>query len=111
MLDSLSEDVVAVVGDGLPWSGTFHGREGFRHLLDAVAGEVQLAFETDEFIDAGQDVAQIGFGVGEVHVTGRRFNVREIHVWGLREGKVVSFRDYSDTAEQRRILGLANGKE
>ena len=106
VLDSLSEDVVAFVADGLPWSGTFHGREGFRKLLDAVEGQVQLAFETDEFIDAGEDVAQIGHGVGEVHVSGKRFNVREIHIWGVHDGKVVSFREYSDTAEQRRSLGF-----
>lgn len=107
LLHLLDEDIVAVVGDDLPWSGTYHGREGFLELLRRIDAAIHVNFESDEFIDAGSDVAQVGTGVADVLVSGKHFTFREIHIWSLRNGLVAEFRNYSDTTEQRRALGLS----
>ena len=102
----IDDETVAYVADGLPWSGTYHGKQGFLELLKILDAHVQFAFETDEVIDARDSVVQIGHAVGEVMLSGRRFNFREVHVWGVREGRIVSLRNYSDFEEQRRQLGF-----
>lgn len=106
IVDLLDDDFVATVDDDLPWSGTYHGPAGFRDLIDRIEAVVRVSFESDEYITTDHVVAQIGTGVADVVVSGRHFTFREIHIWGLREGKVVSFYNYSDTAEHRRALGL-----
>jgi uncharacterized protein len=106
ILSHLDNDVEVLATEGLPWSGHYYGRDGFADFLSAIDDQVRLAIETDELFESGESVAQIGRAVGEVHLSGTHFNTREIHIWRLRAGKVVSFQNYSDTRAQRIALGL-----
>ena len=106
VLEHVANDVQVVATEGLPWSGTYSGRPGFEEFLTIVEEHVRLTIETQELIESGESVAQIGRSVGEVLETGTHFNTREIHIWGLREGKIVSFQNYADTRAQRIALGL-----
>ena len=106
VLRYLAPDVEIVASEGLPWSGTYHGPGGFADFVGAVEEHMRLSFETDELIESGESVAQIGAMVGEVHGANTTFWARSIHLWHLREGKVVSFQNYPDTRTQRIALGL-----
>jgi hypothetical protein len=106
VMQHLAEDVQVFASEGVPWSGTYYGPDGFEAFIDAVEEHLRLSFETDELFASGESVAQIGATVGQVHATGTTFWARSIHVWRLREGKVISFQNYPDTRTQRLALGL-----
>jgi ketosteroid isomerase-like protein len=106
VLSHVDDDVEVLATEGLPWSGRYYGRDGFADFISAVEDHVRITIETDELIASGESVAQIGRIVGEVHQNGTHFHNREIHIWGLRAGKIVSFQNYVDTQAQRAALGL-----
>jgi len=106
VLEHVDGDVQVFATEGLPWSGVYSGHAGVEEFIRAVEEHVQLTIETDELIDSGESVAQIGRTIGESYATGEHFDLREIHIWGLKNGKIVRFQNYVDTQEQRRILGL-----
>jgi ketosteroid isomerase-like protein len=106
VLHHLDDDVEVVATEGLPWSGTYYGPDGFSEFIHAVEEHIRVTFDVHELYSSGESVAQIGRLVGLVNSTGELFNIRVIHAWNLRDGKVVSFRNYPDTDAQRRALGL-----
>ena len=53
----------------------------------------------DELLDAGDRVVAFGTYTGTHKATGREVQAQFAHVWGLREGKVVSFQQYTDTKQ------------
>jgi ketosteroid isomerase-like protein len=106
VLKHLDDDVEVFATEGLPWSGTYYGKEGFQDFIMTVEQHVRLSIETDELIASGESVAQIGRTIAEVHATGQSFEARSIHIWELRDGRIVAFRNYPDTDEQRRAFGL-----
>lgn len=93
MLDS---DVEFYQSNGVPWGGRYRGlaqvQEFFRKLTTAVESTVS----TERFVEAGDQVVQIGRTRGQARATAKTFDVLEVHVWTLRHGKVVRFEAYVD---------------
>jgi len=106
MMENVDDDVQVIATEGLPWSGTYSGPGGVEEFIRSIEEHVRLTIETDELVDSGESVAQIGRTVGEAYATGHHFDLREIHVWALRNGKIVTFQNYVDTEGQRQALGL-----
>lgn len=101
LLGCLADDVqFELIGPNIvPYFGTYAGREGveefFRRLLEH---EEVLEFTPEEFIDGGDTVAVLGREHGRAKATGRDFTVRWVHVFQGRNGRLVRFREYIDTA-------------
>lgn len=106
VLQHVDADIEVIATEGLPWSGRYYGREGAEEFIRTIEEHVLVSVETEELIDSGANVAQIGRLTGHAHNTGTPFDTREIHIWTLRHGKVVSFQNYLDTRAQREALGL-----
>ena len=104
VVELLGDSMVAHVAPGMPWSGSFYGPEGFRRFLEIIDEYVELSIETDSLLDTGPVVAQVGRTTGYARASGTRFSFNEIHFWGVKDGKIVAFRNYSDIDEQRRVL-------
>lgn len=100
----LGDDMVANVAPGMPWSGTYHGPEGFRRFLEVIDEYVEVSIETDSLVDAGAEVRQVGHSTGFARVSGTIFYFDEVHVWRVKDGKIVAFSNHSDIDEQRRVL-------
>jgi hypothetical protein len=49
---------------------------------------------TERFVEAGDQIVQIGRTQGQVRAQERRST--EVHVWTLRQGKIVRFEAYTD---------------
>jgi len=109
----LGNAMVAHVAEGMPWSGSYYGPDGFRRFLEVLDEHVEFIVETDSLIDTGPVVAQVGRTSGYARATGIRYSFDEIHFWAVNDGKVVMFRNYSDIDEQRRVLfsDLADGSD
>jgi ketosteroid isomerase-like protein len=55
--------------------------------------------------DAGDVVVMQGRYRGTYKGTGRESNVQVVHIWTLREGKLVRMQQYADTLAMREIAG------
>jgi ketosteroid isomerase-like protein len=83
----------------VPFSGKRRGQEQmgqfFASLIDTQ--EVQH-FDPREFIAQGDKVVALGHYAWRVKATGREFGGDFAHVFTVRDGKVVRFHEYMDTA-------------
>ena len=66
-----------------------------------------FALTIEELLDAGEAVVAIGRYRGTSKATGRSVNAQLVHVWWLEDGKVVAFRQYTDTLQFARATGAA----
>ena len=93
--------------EGLPDRGTHHGSEAVASNVFASVVESWDGFQAspEEFLDAGDRVVVLGRFQGTGKATGQTLEAPYAHVWTLREGKAVHFRNYMDTASFLRALG------
>lgn len=80
-------------------AGPHHGRDQVRRFFATVAETLDIQqFAPREFIAQGDKVVALGYYAGRVKVTGREYASEWVHVFTLRDGKVIKFREYTDTA-------------
>ena len=92
---------------GVPWGGVHVGHAGLAHFLTTLTGSIESRPVSDQLIaDGDGHVVQVGRTRGTVRATGAAFDVPEVHVWTVRDGRVQRFEVYLDTAAMRRALGL-----
>jgi ketosteroid isomerase-like protein len=103
ILELLDPEVVLRAPESLPWGGTFHGHEGVQEFFGKLAEEpVENRREVREYLDAGDRIiVQLRlFGRAKGGVT--ETEVPEIHVWTVRNGKIVDLEAIFDTATALR---------
>jgi uncharacterized protein len=112
--------ILALVDEGVEWEGV-KGAEGvapqagLRRGKPAVAEFFQLvgstldfhAFEPREFIAQGDAVVAIGYYKTTVKATGRGSSGDWVMVFNFRDGKIVRFREFTDSAAVIRAYGVA----
>lgn len=86
--------------DGFPGGGRYVGAEA---VLRDVFGTFRADWETwkveiDEYLDAGDAVIVLGWYVGTYKATGRSMRASFAHVYTVRDGRIVRFVQYTDTA-------------
>jgi ketosteroid isomerase-like protein len=106
VFDLLDPEVVFYQSELLPWGGRREGHEGMRSFLEDLTSATESQVKPDEFVEAGDHVVAVGRTRGRVRATGEEFDVRAVHVWTLKEGKVVRFEAYIDTPKMRDALDL-----
>ena len=80
-------------------AGPHRGRDHVRRFFATVAETLEITqFEPREFIAQSDKVVALGYYAGRVKSTGRQYASEWAHVFTLREGKVIKFREYADTA-------------
>ncbi|MGH9941795.1 MAG: nuclear transport factor 2 family protein [Pyrinomonadaceae bacterium] len=85
--------------DVIPYAGMRRGRAEVLRFFEALGGAVEFErFEPREFIAQGDAVVALGFERGRVRATSRAFDNPWAMAFRLRDGKVVSFYSYEDTA-------------
>ncbi len=93
--------------EGLPDRGTHHGSEAVANNVFGSVVEHWDDFQAapEEFLDADDRVIVLGRFHGRGKATGRTLDAPYAHVWTLRDGKAVHFRNYTDTANFLQSLG------
>ncbi len=76
-------------------------RRGVGH----VAGERRSKLALEEVLDAGDTVVSRGRYDAAYKKTGAKINAQFVHIWKLRDGKVVSFQQYADTLQVAKAIG------
>ena len=101
ILDHVIEDV-DWIHDGpssIPYSGVFRGRKEVPRFFQALATTLdnpQLTLE--EWVAQGEKVVTTGRFTATVKATGTSLDVPVAHVFTLRNGKIVRWFGYTDTA-------------
>src|SRR5256886_13765382 len=101
LLDQLSADVTWQLPEikGVPLGGMRTGRDGVADFFATVARDQEvLEFEPREFVAQGDKVVSLGNYKWRVKDTGREFKSDFVHIFTIRDGKVVGFREHLDTA-------------
>jgi uncharacterized protein len=84
----------------VPYSGSYNGKTEIPRFFQAIAesttgGEVVA----EEYIAQGERVVALGRYRATVRDTGAQIDCPIAHVFSVRDGKVVSWEGYSDTAQ------------
>jgi ketosteroid isomerase-like protein len=103
LLDLLTEDVVwhGVYGGSadVPQAGERHGRAAVAEFFKLVAENTAFSrFEPREFIAAGDKVVTLGHYAGTVTTTGRAFDSDFAMVSALKNGRIATFQEFTNSA-------------
>jgi uncharacterized protein len=83
--------------------GKRKGREGVKEFFSTIAEHYELLqFEPKEFIAQDDKVVALGRYSWRVRSTGLEFSSDWAHVYTVRDGKIVRFHEYMDTAAELR---------
>ena len=106
VIAALDENVVWDSPSPLPQRGSFRGPDGVGSFFQAVGSSWEgLKLDIQDMLDAGDDVIAIGRGAGTLSAGGASAGYGFAHVFTLRDGKIVRFREYADPDDA--LLGAA----
>ena len=89
--------------ENVPFAGPRRGIAGVRDFFAAITESLEvLQFEPREYIAQGEKVVALGRYSWRVKATGREFSSDFAHVCTIRDGKIVRFHEYMDTAAEVR---------
>lgn len=102
MLASMSDDVdwegVVGAGPNVPTRGVRKGHQQVAKFFEQMAATADFKrFEPRDFLADGDKVVVLGFYESVIKATGRPFASEWVMVFTLRDGKVVRFREFTDT--------------
>jgi len=90
------------LADRNPYVGAQAIGEGvFGRLMAVIDG---FTAAPSAFIDGGDDVVVLGRYGGTIKTSGAHLDAQFCHVYRFRDGKIVSFQQYTDSAQWARLL-------
>lgn len=100
VLSAMSDDIVWIIPGppSLPYSGVRHGKQEWMSYLQGLGSADILSFEAREFIPSGDKVIVLGTESLKVKATGKVATEEWAQVLTFRDGKLIHFRSYDDTA-------------
>ena len=99
VLATIDPDVVWIESEGIPYGGTFQGRDAVvEGVFQKIGAEWDnFAAQVEEYIDAGDRVITLGHDSGTYKDTGKSMSAPTASIWTFDNGKVVKFVQYIDT--------------
>jgi ketosteroid isomerase-like protein len=101
VLADMHPDIEWHQAQGLPHGGFYRGvDEVRRNIFEPLDAEWwdEFTAKPDEFLDAGDQIVVLGRYRGIAKGTGKELDVPFVHVWTVRDGRAVRFRQFLDTA-------------
>lgn len=90
----------------IPIAGRRQGREQVAQFFSTLDETTEFTnFEPQEFIAQGDKVVVLGRSSARVKVNGNTVDGEWVHVHTVRDGKIVNFREYYDTAAAVEAYG------
>jgi ketosteroid isomerase-like protein len=109
VLGAMGPDIVWREAENFPYAdrNPYHGPAAVASGVFArCVGEWKgFAVQMNDLIDGGDRVVALGRYSGTNKATGRKMNPQAVHVWTIRDGKVVGFQQYIDTLDVARAMG------
>jgi len=104
LLSLMADDVTWTLPqmDGVPFAGARNGREAVGEFFATVdSSQESLRFDPRQLIAEGNTVVALGNYQWKVKSNSREFGGDFAHVFTIRDGKIVAFNEYMDTAACR----------
>jgi ketosteroid isomerase-like protein len=102
ILETLAPNVEWIM-DGpkvIPYAGKWTGPAQVLKFFEALGGTQEaVKMTTDDYIAQGDKVVTVGRYAATVKATGWKFDSVAVHVFTIKNGKVVKFLDVTDTAQ------------
>lgn len=102
LLSSLADKVEWVVPgqeDGIPFAGTYRGRDAVGQFFTLMSESIEYnLFEPREFVAQGDRVIALGHYQATARPSGNTFETDWAMAWTLNEGKATHFQVFDDTA-------------
>jgi uncharacterized protein len=89
LLSLVDPDCVVTQDASLPWGGHHVGHDGITTFGFALLEATDSAVTVESLFEADGQVIQCGRTKGTVRANGHAFDIPEVHVWKLKNGKVV----------------------
>jgi ketosteroid isomerase-like protein len=89
ILNLTHPDCVITQDPTLPWGGTFKGHEGVTNFAMLLMGTTSSTLTISELFEADGKVFEVGRSAGTVNANGRAFDIPEVHVWAIKDGKII----------------------
>jgi hypothetical protein len=109
ILELFDADVEVHQTEELPWGGDFQGHDGLGRFFGLLRENITSKVTIQTLYAAGDEVVQIGRTAGTVNGTGVPFDVQEMHLLTVRDGKVVRFEAHIDTPAMLAALRAQPG--
>ena len=93
----------------LPWGGEYEGHDGVFTFFLSLVEHIESQVTTEALFAAGDHVVQTGRTRGTVRANGAPFDIPEVHVWELRDGRIVRYQSYIDTPAMLAALSREGG--
>lgn len=98
-------DATWVIAGQTPYSGSYRGAAEILQFFQNLVGAAEmLAFEPQQFLDAGATVIVLGRENMIAKTTGKQVENRWAHVWTMVDGKVSSFEEFLDSGAIERAF-------
>ena len=111
VLALLSPDIVWNEAENFPYAdgNPYVGPDAILNGVFARLATEWEGFGADmpNFIDGGDQVITTGRYVGTWPATGKAMNPQALHLWTVKDGKVVAFQQYVDTLAVAKAMGRA----
>jgi uncharacterized protein len=83
-----------------PLIGRWKGRDGVQKFFERLAEHQEaISFSPREFFGAAEQVCVLGHYSWKVRKTGRGVACDWAHIFTVRDGKIASFQEFTDTAQ------------
>ena len=90
---------IGAESDYVPFSGTYRGKKQVEQFFSKLEqAQEAIQFEPQTFIAEGDKVVVTGESIWLVKATGQSYENPWVHVFTIRDGKVVQFQQYNHTA-------------
>lgn len=102
VLAAMSDDIewVMLGPSDLPWAGTFRGKQAVGEWFQRLGENLEFrVFQPKEWIAQGDKVAVLLRGEATYRKTGKPIDQDEVHWMTFRDGKMVRFQAFEDTAQ------------
>lgn len=106
VLAVLARQLVWIEAEGFPSAGTYTTPDAvLQNVFMRLAAEWEpFSAASREYVCDGQTAVVIGDYSGTCKATGKSFKAPFAHVWKLREGTVIGFQQFTDTAVVQRAM-------
>ena len=106
VLGAMADDIEWYEAEGLPYGGVYQGGEAVaQNVFVPVMQDIpNFAVTPEQFIASGDTVAVVARYTGTGKDTGKELDLQVVHVYDVRGGKVVQFRQFVDTVKFLEVV-------
>lgn len=106
VLAAMADDIEWYEAEGMPYGGLHHGPDAAaQNVLGPLAQDIpDFAATPEELIASRDTVAVVAHYTGTGKATGRKLDLRVVHVWDVRDGKIARFRQFADTVKFLEVV-------